>query len=251
MIRQLAIPVLLTVGAVTLRAQDPAPSFDAVSIKVSQLPSTSKEFVRTSPNTLSMQSITLRTCSMWAYKLKDYQVSGPGWIGVARYDITAKSAAAVPVDQLRQMLQTVLLSRFDLKFHREQKEMSVYALVLAKGGPKLKRSVTEGKPDLRSTMTQVDGLRVPISLLADLLVEPLQRPVLDMTGLEGKFDFHVDYLRFVVDPDNKEERREIGLDPTALVSSALQQQLGLKLERRKTPVSILVIDNASRTPVEN
>ena len=171
------------------------------------------------------------------------------------------------------MLQTLLADRFQLKLHRETKELPVFALVVAKNGPKLKESEKkEGVPNGRMRMQpgHLDGMGFSMQQFTDMLGRQVGQPVLDMTELKGNYDFT---LTFTPDenqqramaaafggpaggppggPGGAGERRppsEGAEGPS--IFSALQEQLGLKLEKRKGPVEILVIDHVERVPTDN
>ncbi len=150
------------------------------------------------------------------------------------------------------MLQTLLAERFQLKFHRETRELPAYLLVIAKGGPKLRRS---GEADnvhysLRIRSNELTGHKVPMQQFVGALSGQLNRPLLDRTGLQGDFDFSLHYT-----PDDGSMPDDgSAVDPNAPSSvsifTAIQEQLGLKMERTKGPVSVLVIDHIEK-PTEN
>ncbi len=190
---------------------------------------------------------------IYAYDLKGgYQLSGgPSWATHPRtdgdyYDISAKAEGeeALAQSRARQLLRTLLADRFQLQLHREMREMPVYALVVGKAGPKLKESA----PDAPTRMTASVSVATVTSIFTrsqmDSLVRVLSgaadRPVLDQTGLTGYYDYKVEFAR----------------DPVAAESSApslftaVQEQLGLKLEPEKRSIQVLVIDHADR-PSEN
>jgi len=200
-----------------------------------------------SGNRVTLTAYTVTNLVTDAYSLKDYQLTGvTGWISSDRYDIVARSAGeGTPTrDQARQMLQTLLTDRFQLKFHRETKEMSVYALVTGKNGPKLKehaadtpimRMNSKGR-DLQMTFT---GSPME-QLVAQLSHIPgVDRPVLDETGLTGQYDFQ---LNLSAEPGGNPATGTGGES----VFTAIEEQLGLKLESRKAPIGILVIDHVER-----
>ena len=221
-----------------------------------------------------------------AYAVDDYQISGaPDWISKEHYDIDAKfdSSTADELQKLslternlarQQMLQTLLAERFNLNIHRETKELQVYTLVVAKNGPKLQKSkLDDTEPDKpkagpapgTSTMTagasgaQMRSYASPVTTLASMLTMYLHRPVLDKTGLTEKYDFT---LRWT--PDENQLPPSSGVQGTAGGSSsglpsadpapnsgpslftAIQEQLGLKLESSKGPVEFIVIDHVER-----
>jgi uncharacterized protein (TIGR03435 family) len=198
----------------------------------------------TSPGHFAMRNVPLRFALEFAYDLKDYQIVGPEWIKAEdRYDIIARAAGPATNDEMRPMLQTLLTERFEMKTHRETKEMSVYALVPGKGPAKVKEP-GEGDPSLTPTPQGVLFHKFPISRFTFLLTRRLDRPVLDLTGLTGVYDYTVDISGL---PGGR--GAEDGAAPS--IFSAIQSDLGLKLEARKHPIEILVIDSVSKTPTAN
>jgi uncharacterized protein (TIGR03435 family) len=174
----------------------------------------------------------------WAYDIRT-EFSVPDWAGPSgeRYDIEAKTERQVSQAQCRLMAQKLLEERFRLKFHREAKEMAVYALVVAKNGSKLHEVQPDTPPGdgvwLRGRKTPSKGWE-PWMIAASLASIPdVGRPVVDKTGLKGIFEFRLDYS---VSPN--EDRPNI--------FSALQDQLGLKLEPSKGPVEFFVIDHLEK-----
>lgn len=231
--------------------------------------------LRTTGNTLKM----LLTV---AYDVREFQiVGGPGWITTDRYDIAAKANRSTGSedtpddprkmtdaqrktvgDQMRERLRALLAERFQLTLHREAKEQSVYALVVAKNGPKLQESQTkEGTgprgPMMRMGRGELSGQGVKLDMLASTLSSQLGRTVIDRTGLTGNFDFKLTWT-----PDPGQSAGPLGgLPPGAdappppdpngpSVFTALQEQLGLRLESQKGPVEMLVIDRVEK-PSEN
>ncbi len=174
---------------------------------------------------------------MDAYHVKDYQIFGlPPWAMRVRgeqYNIEAKAGIDNPTEaQVRQMLQTLLADRFELKSHREQRELAVYHLVLAKNGPKLKEIPADSKSG-----ASMQGLTRIIGNFVD-------RPVLDKTGLVApKYEYSWDQTELLA------QLREMG-KPAPSIFTAVQEQLGLKLEPQKEPVEVLVIDSVQK-PSEN
>jgi uncharacterized protein (TIGR03435 family) len=181
----------------------------------------------------------------YAYNIRPHQLSGaPAWTSDARFDIEAKAEGASPA-QVRQMLQTLLAERFHLAAHRETREQPGYALVVAKGGPRLRESKAEATQMDGKGPGQIGAEKVPMTMLARGLQNILERFVLDETGLTGEYDFELKWL-----PERLVEQRP-GDEPPADVSgpsifTALQEQLGLKLEARKGPVEIVVVDRIER-----
>jgi Protein of unknown function (DUF3738). len=178
-----------------------------------------------------------------AFGIDDYQISGKNldWLSSQLYDVEAVPAGDSPLsyEQLRLPLQQLLAQRFHLTFHREWKDMQGYALVVAKGGPKLAAA-----KDISTTGYILrDGLRSPsISMrtLAAMLAHPLGQPVMNKTDIAGNYDINLHFA-----PDGSTD------SPDASIFTAVQEQLGLKLEPQKVPVEMLVIDHLERTPSTN
>jgi uncharacterized protein (TIGR03435 family) len=180
------------------------------------------------------------------------QVFGPNWLDQNEYDIDAKVTSVATREQLALMLQSLLAERFHLQQHRETREMRVYELVVDKSGSKI-HPINGEEPlpaaagfHFRGDLRQfADLLAVQLSIPAsDSPSSPVRAstsriPVVDKTGMTGTFDFSVDI------------RPELGTDMFAAWQRALHDQLGLKIESRKGDVSVLVVDQASKTPTEN
>lgn len=237
--------LLLWAGVMT--SQPPQPAFEVASVKAAEANTPPGDIPRnmdTSPGHFAMRNVPLRYAIEWAFDLKDYEVSGPEWIKAdQRYDIVAKAPSPATDDQMRPMLQKLLLERFQMKLHRETKELPVYALVLGKGAPKLQESTDEGPPALQPAGQLVKFHKFGLSRLTFLLTRRMDRPVLNLTGLNGIYDYSIDIsgLPRPGAPD--------GEGPS--IFSAVQQDLGLKLEGRKQPIEILIIDHAEKVPTAN
>jgi uncharacterized protein (TIGR03435 family) len=226
------------------------------------------------PGRISYTNIMLRRILLNAYEVRNYQISGPEWLDTARFDITAKLPDGTTMEQFRAMLRNLLETRFKMKIHRESRELPIYALLTAKNGPKIEPSVKDapngvpgedqlatirafegrdGFPALSlrapglviETMngrTRITAKDVPLTKLADLLSGQVGRPVIDTTGLADDYSF---VLYFTPEGVNTGDNSE----PS--IFGALQEQLGLRLEARKGPVELLVIDQAEKVPTEN
>jgi uncharacterized protein (TIGR03435 family) len=188
------------------------------------------------------------------YKIDEEIAGGPNWAGSDRFDIETKTDnPAVTEALLAEMLQQLLSDRFKLTFHREPKEISGYRLVVAKNGPKL-RAVTDPEAHTLIGGNPSGGLmsfQTPIIALADYLSARLGKRVQDQTGLTGKYQFTLTWTpaeNEVVPPGTPPR----GAPPNASASliTAIQEQLGLKLESAKVPSPVLVIDSVQR-PTEN
>jgi uncharacterized protein (TIGR03435 family) len=224
-----------------------------------------------------------------AYKLKNYQITGPDWIASDRFDITAKLPDGAKADQVPEMLQSLLLSRFQIKMHRETKPFPVYGLLVGKGGLKMEALKPDADVDgdgAKAVDVTASGARGGVSVnlgkgssfsladnkvvakkltmiaFADLLSRFEDRPVVDMTEVKGSYDLTLEF--------NPEDFRNmmirsaiaagVSLPPEALhlldgaSDSGLQtalQTVGLKLEPRKAPIEMLIVDHAEKTPTDN
>jgi uncharacterized protein (TIGR03435 family) len=208
---------------------------------------------------LSAKAVTLRQLIASAYQIRDSLiVGGPAWGDSERYDIVAKASDPVGWDSgMRQMLQALLSDRFQLRVHREPKEMPVYLLSVAKGGPKLRKmeeACTPGPNGLCGGYTTrigiITGQKASMAQFADTLSAILDHPVLDQTHLDGLFnDVKLEWA-----PDETQfetwgpqaYKRAVSDPSDASLFSAIQEQLGLKLESSKGSVEVLVIDSAER-----
>jgi uncharacterized protein (TIGR03435 family) len=207
---------------------------------------TLREDINTDPGRLAMMNVTLSTATRWAYKLGVYEISGPEWISTQRFDIVAKAPAPVPEEQLRVMLQSLLKERFKLEAHRESRQLSGYALVVRKNGTKLKPVEGGGEGSMTGAAMMFEGHKMPLSRLADIISSALRTPVRDMTKLEGFYDFKVDLRPYLTGLQPGEQ-----LDLVSVATTALDAELGLRLEARKLPTDVLVVDRAEKTPTEN
>ncbi len=210
-------------------------------------------------DTLHGEHVSLNDLVMFAYNLRGLQLSGgPAW-GIRGeldkselYQVTAKAAGDPPpaLDQFRLMLQTLLTDRFHLEVHHVQKDLPVYNLVVNRGGPKLRESPAGTKSTAnvrargnRGIHIEATGMTMP-NLVGNQLSGYSGRPVFDKTGLTGSYDFTLDFYveSLAAGPDAVPE------GPSLL--TALQEELGLKLEPATAPFDTVVIDHAER-PSEN
>jgi uncharacterized protein (TIGR03435 family) len=235
--------------------------------------------------------LSLKDYIRMAYRVQLYQVESPEWMAGARFDISAKIPDGVDRDKVPEMLQTLLADRFGLKFHRESKDFPVYAMIRGKGDLKVKESPDDTPPASDGTKQQpidvtasgsragttvnlgpgsyftfgndrIEVKKLDMVRFADVLSRFTDRPVVDMTGLKGRYD-----LEFEVTPDDYRTMMiraaiaaGVKLPPEAyrLLSegagdslfSAIQG-LGLKLDPRKAPLEVLVVDHAETKPTEN
>lgn len=229
----------------------PQPAFDVASVKVGGPTQGDLIYINTGKilnGTVTLGNATLSDCLKFAYSLTtEEQIAGPDWIRQknVRFDITAKAAPETPADQLMTMLQGLLKERFQVTLHMEQREMTHYELVIGKNGPKLKEStVGPGEANGAARLDGIRSNRMQMNKLAMLLSRMTRMPVLDKTGLTGFYQFD---LRYANEVSHIPEENPAG--PS--IFAAVQEQLGLKLESKKGPVEVLVIDHAEKVPVEN
>lgn len=252
-----------------------SPSFEVASIKPNHV-SDGLFRLMFAPDGLSANGLPVKMLIGFAYNMKDFQISGgPGWIDSERYDIEAKmdetTIAALKkltpeqaTEQRRLMLQSLLADRFNLKVSRASKELPIYALVVAKNGPKLTKSADPPSgPDgpgprnrIRFQMGELSATGAPISILVDQLARELDRKVVDKTGLEGRYDFTLHWnsdrqgLSAAGPADASQGPAPSSDSSGPTIFTALQEQLGLKLESQKGPVETLIIESIAK-PSEN
>jgi uncharacterized protein (TIGR03435 family) len=188
---------------------------------------------------------------MFAFGIRDFQISGgPSWLDSDRFDIVAKPENRSTPAQVPQMVQSLLVDRFKLKFHRETKEMPVFALVVGKNGPKMKPTRPEddaARPNrgFQGGRGELTALGADMAALTTRLSAIVGRPVIDRTALTGKFDFKLQWTPEnpvqMKSPDEPVPDNEHGPSIFAAV-----QQLGLRLENQKGPVEIIVIDSVEK-----
>lgn len=229
-------------------------AFDVASIRPSQTPQgrglpSLREDIKTEPARLTMSNVTLNTATRWAYKLGVYEISGPDSMSSDRYDILATAGGPVSEDQLRAMLQSLLAERFRLAAHHQQKDVSGYALTVGKKTPRL-TEVTEGgggEGSMTGAALVFEGHKMPLARLADILASALKMPVRNMTGLDGNYDFKLDLRSYLLN----RQPGDPPLDLPSIATTAIDEQLGLRLEARKISVDMLVIDHTENNPAEN
>jgi uncharacterized protein (TIGR03435 family) len=281
-------------AAVLLIAAASAQSFEVASVKPAapgQNPH--RVVVNGGPGSHDPGLFTCQNCSLMllvtlAYDVKNYQVSGPAWLTGERFDIAAKVPAGTRQEQFLQMQQNMLAERFKLELHRENKEGSIFELVAARNGPKLKESAADaseaqlapavigpsgystdkdGYPAIPagkgSQMVVMNGrARVQaegesMQQLANRLGAQLGRPVANATGLKGRYDYTLSWAMDLppghMPPPNPGDAPVAAAteDRGPTLPAALQSQLGLRLESRRGPIETLVIDRIEKVPAEN
>ncbi len=248
----------MAAGSLVLKGQTPAPKeFVAASIKPSA-PGGRGFRMQIAPGGRVMASgVTASLLMQQAYEVREFQIQGaPGWMASDRYDITTVAEGGTQPDDLRPMMQALLADRFKLAMHRETKELPVFALVAAKGGPKFHASASGGDGPgngrmMRMGRGQIELQHGTMGFFANELARQLGRTVIDKTELGGEYDIKLEWTPDEATPGPPTGERPVPADaPGPSIFTALQEQLGLKLESTKGPVEILVIDRVEK-PTEN
>jgi uncharacterized protein (TIGR03435 family) len=238
-----------------------APAFAVSAIKASGPASGNGMSIRFLPGgRFAARNVTLRVLVKIAYDLDDDQLSGgPAWTAFKRFDVDAKpdgpasdenNMTAPERQQYREaLLQGLLHDRFQLKLHGDTKEMSIYVLDVGKDGPKVKEALgTAIGPPIKGRAGSMVATGASMADLANELKERAGRPVEDMTGLHGRYDFKLDWTPDALAPvaAAASDAGDSGPD----LFTAIQQQLGLKLDSRKRMAAYEVIENV-QLPTEN
>jgi uncharacterized protein (TIGR03435 family) len=227
------------------------------------------------PGRIDYSGVTLKMLLTRAYDVKPTRISGPDWLAVDRYDISATLPRGTTGEEFRLMLQELLAERFQVQLHRESRVLPVYSLTVAKSGPKLKpaeklpayrddderkavqqKAASEGMTawaarlrsgELRANRTF--GLAsATVEKFAEVLATHLDRPVVDRTGLEGLHAFALSWWQGIARP---EEDGDAASNRGPDIFTAIEEQLGLKLQAAREQVELLVIDSANRIPTSN
>ena len=274
---------LMVLAMAVVSGQPPAPplTFEVATIKPSSGDSHRVAMMFQPGGGFRAEGATLKMLLTLAYDVREFQISGgPKWIDSDRYDINARaehsasqaasmqeSGPPLPTDaerktiqeQMAQRLQALFADRFQLVVHRETKEEQVYALVVAKSGSKLQPAQAGGERQgmMRMGRGSVEGHGLGLDALIHALSNQLGRPIIDRTGLVGHFDIKLQWT-----PEPGQSATPLGgapppgiepppSDPNGpSIYTALQEQLGLRLESQKGPVDLIVIDHVEK-PSEN
>jgi uncharacterized protein (TIGR03435 family) len=247
--------VLFTISAF---GQAPAvQKFEVATIKLTD-PNFGGILIQFPGGTLSLRGFTLTDLIGFTYDVDNRQVSNvPKALDSERYDVVGKAEKPLtPAStETKQMVQALLTERFQLKIHRETKEIPIYVMTVAKGGPKMKVR-TEGDGGAPTSLlfrgANVPGRNATMGMLAGGLQKlVLDRPVVDKTGLTGRYDFDLSWR-----PDGTQFGGRGGTLPAASdpdrpdIFTALQEQLGVKLDAQKGPGEVIVVDSAEK-PSDN
>lgn len=249
---------VVAMAAITRTDAQMARAFDVVSIRVNRNGERGFHVGPAKGGRYEAANVPVGFLIMQAFGVQDYQVIGaPSWTAVQGYDIVAKVDGVdhIGEEQLRTLLQAMLMDRFRLKFHRETRELPGYSLVRGKNAPKLIASSSNETPNMSFSSNRggstLIAAKQPISALARQLGNALGRTVADDTGLKGGFDFKLEFTP--QETANSSDPRflaaveqQLGMKyPT--VFAAVEEQLGLRLVAvKKTPVEVIVIDNVDK-----
>jgi uncharacterized protein (TIGR03435 family) len=281
-------------ASVAMFGQTPAarPEFEVASVKPAPALSTAERVsvgVHVDGAQVHISSLSLRDYIRIAYRVKMYQVSGPEWLASERFDVDAKLPLGAVREQAPDMLRALLEDRFQLKTHRGSEELPVYALTVAGGGVKMKESPEDpdagadaSKPvevtagggtggvsfslakgsDFTFRDNRIEARKLTMAVFADTLSRFLDRPLVDMTELKGKYDFKIDLTPedYRVMLIQSALSAGVALPPEALrlLAGATDDSLigglralGLKMDPRKAPLDVVIVDHVLKTPTEN
>jgi uncharacterized protein (TIGR03435 family) len=276
----------LAAAAVLAQNQPARVEFEVASVKKSPPPAPGQFNlgIHIDGGMVSCTYFSLKNYIAMAYNVPDARIIGPEWLDSERFDVVAKIPSGSR-EQLRAMVQSLLADRFKMVSHKDSKEFPVYALIVNKGGLKLKESAPDPELDnalakgnvavdvaggrggttvnlgpgsyLTYGLNSVEGKRVTIASLVDSLSRFVDRPVIDNTNLTAKYDLKLNYsldeLRALVRASGSDPRTipDIpGMDPTISIFGSLEA-IGLKLDPRKAPLDVIVVDHIERIPTEN
>jgi uncharacterized protein (TIGR03435 family) len=277
-------PFLLILMPCVSRSQAPAKfEFEVASVRRVEIPTVnggvpvfpvSGGIDTSDPRRITYRGTWLMPLIADAFGVRSDQIAGPGWLSAERYDIVANIPEGATRDQFNLMLGNLLRDRFHLRFHIEPKILSIYALRVAKNGPKFKETARRaddaavpsggiGAPDAQGCPVLPPNYQgmvgrpipgevcwaaqdVPLANLARLIEQPAGRPVMDETGLPGRYDFkiHFESVRRPTDA-------AVPPDPAPSIFTAIEDQLGLKLESARRSFDQLIVDSIDREPIGN
>ncbi len=235
------LALLFAVFVCAIRAQEP--SFEVAAVRPNRSGENRSSIARDGGR-ITMENVSLRECIMFAFSIptgREYQLLGPEWMDSEKFDIGATFPAAATREQVREMTQALLAERFGLRTHREERKIKAYALVVDPKGTKLAPGDPGDDGAFSYSAGRVTIRGLSLGAFADRLSGPafkLDRPVVDLTGRTGTFNFTVEWS-----PGD-------GV-PGPSIFTALQEQLGLRLVAQDASVRILIVDGVNRVPTGN
>jgi uncharacterized protein (TIGR03435 family) len=210
------------------------------------------------PTRIAIINRTLHRLLIESYGLIGYQLKDAPELDQVRYDIVAKIPPGATEQDVRVMMQNLLIERLQLKVRHEHQVVPVYALLIGKRGPKFKPSsepIDPAKQSMSRSSTAAGSIKIvavgqTIPQLVSALFQQTDHPIMDLTGLSGKYDFT---LTFASRRTNElsSTSPDAPADDAPAIFQALQEQLGLKLEARKMPVDLVIVDAGHKIPIEN
>jgi uncharacterized protein (TIGR03435 family) len=229
-------------------------AFEVASIKFSD-PNSNNYGIGTAPGGRFMaNNWTLKGLIGYAYRVQDDQISGgPPWVSSDRFDIVAKAEeGSIPDDApsspgglppIRYLVQTLLAERFNLKLHQDVRELPTFELMIAKSGSKLQMvEPQDGVPEIG--VRHIDAKSISIGGFCAALALELRRTVVNKTGLDGTYQVHLEWGINLTESGDPGTRLPAAAGPT--IFTAIEEQLGLRLESRKTPMQVLIVDSADK-----
>ena len=285
----LRIAGVVLCAAAAFGQSPPRVEFEVASVKptTQQLTNQVRVGVTIDGAQVHCQYLSVKDLLVFAYNVKFHQIVGPDWIASARFDISAKLPSESKRGEVREMMKSLLEDRFQLKVHHDRREFPVYALVVGKGQLRMKEVPVDSAEDLAKTPVDVkasggpggtsvdfghgssftfgnnkfEARKLTMVQLADNLTRFMDKPVVDMTGLTAAYDFTLDFtpadyramlIRSALAAGvtlPPEALRALDASGDSLLASI--QALGLKLESRKAPIDVIVVDSGTKTPTEN
>jgi uncharacterized protein (TIGR03435 family) len=259
--------ILLVVIRTAISQGQPSLEFEVASVRPAASNTVGSTIQGLPGGRLNIRNMSLKEIIVVAWRIQPFQVAGaPAWLDSAHYDISAKSGDGANQSDLTLMLRALLVDRFHLKFHRETKELPIYSLVIAKKHGELGPGLTESTdrdcttdPSSRSVVEarklfglqcgemaayggQIRAVSIPLDRLTPRLSRLMDREVVNKTGLTANFNIHLEWT--------PERPQGDALSPPEVegpsIFTAIQDQLGLKLESQKGPVDILVVDHVEK-----
>jgi uncharacterized protein (TIGR03435 family) len=227
-----------------------SPTFEVASVKPAAPGDRVINLGTASRGQVALTNVSLSDALKFAYGItNDVQISGPDWIRDKRvaFTIVAKAPPETPISQLLLMLQSLLIDRFKIALHRERRDLSVLELTVGKTGPAFQEA-KDGSDGSANTSGpgRIVSDRISMRVVASLLSRWLREPVVDMTGLNGSYALKLEWTYTL-----GQGPPAAGTDSGTSIFAAVQEQLGLKLQPRKGPLEVIVVDHAERVPIAN